>query len=276
MALYDGVSALMYDVAANVLMPRYRRLAQGDIAEKSPGEIVTSVDLAAERRLASGLAALLPQARIVGEEATAANPELLDAAGHGLVWLVDPLDGTANYASGRGPFGIMVALVEDGVPHMGWILDGLEGRMCFAERGKGAWRGHERVRCSPTSLRRPIAALGTHFLSPARRERVHAAAARHLDRVPVPMCAAASYARLLLGQDDMALFQRSLPWDHAAGALIVEEAGGRVTHWDRSDYRVGGHGSGILAAASPALWERAAGILLGPAAGLAPALVQAA
>ncbi|WP_129793989.1 inositol monophosphatase family protein [Sphingosinicella sp. CPCC 101087] len=276
MALPDGVSALMHDVAANVLVPRYRRLAQGDIAEKSPGEIVTSVDLAAERRLGAGLAALLPQARIVGEEATAADPQLLDAVGRGLVWLVDPLDGTANYANGRGPFGVMVALVENGVPQMGWILDGLEGRMCFAQRGKGAWRGYQRIRCSPEARRRPIAALGTHFLSPAGRERVHAAAARHLDRVPVPMCAAASYARLVAGQDDIALFQRSLPWDHAAGALIVEEAGGRVTHWDRSDYRVGGQGSGILAAASPALWEQAAGILLGPAAGLAPAMARAA
>jgi fructose-1,6-bisphosphatase/inositol monophosphatase family enzyme len=70
------------------------------------------------------------------------------------------------------------------------------------------------------------------------------------------------------GEDDIALFQRILPWDHAAGALFVTEAGGMVTHWDGSPWRVGGSGLGVLAAATPRLWERAADVLLSPAAGL--------
>lgn len=276
MAIYDDVSDLMRRVAAEVLVPRFRRLTADEVSEKSPGEIVTSADLEAERRLAEGLARLCPSARVIGEEAAAADPQLLDRAGEGLAWLIDPLDGTANYAAGRAPFGIMVALVGDGVPQMGWILDALTGRICFAERGQGAMCDEQPVRAEPTGRIRPVAALGTHFLSAERRERVHAVAASRFDRVPVPMCAAESYPRVVFGRNDIAMFQRILPWDHAAGALLVSEAGGIVTHWDCSPYRVGGHGKGVLIAAGRREWDLAAELLLGPAAGLVEAERHAA
>ncbi|MDE8652341.1 inositol monophosphatase family protein [Novosphingobium album (ex Liu et al. 2023)] len=275
-SLGQQVAALMRAVAASVVLPRFRRLAAHDIAEKSPGEVVTSADLEAERRLADGLAALCPSARIIGEEAVAQDPGLLDRAGEGLVWLIDPLDGTANYARGQAPFGMMIALVDHGVPQAGWLLDPLRDRMCQAERGRGATCDREPVRARPTGAALPVAALGTHFLPAARRERVHAHAGRHCAVVAVPRCAAESYPRLVLGENDVALFQRSLPWDHAAGALFLEEAGGRITHWDGSPYRVGGAAGGILAAASAALWEQAARVLLGPEAGLIPAEAWAA
>ena len=276
MALREQVGALMRKVAAEVVMPRFCDLRAGEIAEKSPGEVVTCVDLAAERQLADGLTALMPAARVIGEEAAAADPALLDNAGDGVVWLIDPLDGTRNFAEGRAPFGVMVALVVDGVPQMGWMLDPVNGRMCFAERGQGAFCGDERVTMRRASRIRPTAALGTHFLSPLRRERVHAAAAPHFERVAVPMCAAESYPRLVLGRDDVMLFQRSLPWDHAAGALFVTEAGGRISHWDLSDYRVGGTSGGILAAGDARLWEHAAQILLPYAIGIAAPIERAA
>jgi len=270
------VSKLMRTVAAEVVLPRYQHLRAGEIAEKSPGEVVTCVDLEAELRLSAGLADLLPSALLVGEEAVAADPSLLDKVGEGVVWLIDPLDGTRNYSEGRAPFGMMVALVVDGEPQMGWMLDPLTDRMCFAERGQGAYCDDARVTTDSTPRDRPIAALGTHFLSPRRREEVHAAASRHFERVAVPMCAAESYPRLVLGRDDIMLFQRSLPWDHAAGALFVTEAGGRISHWDLSDYRVGGPSSGILAASDAGLWERAAEVLIVPAAGYSAAVERAA
>lgn len=268
MPLHEEVSALMRTVAAEVVMPRFRGLADAEIAIKSAGEVVTIVDREAEPRLHDGLAGLGLGARIIGEEATEENPGLLDGVGEGLVWLIDPLDGTANFASGRGPFGMMVALVENGSTVAGWMLDPLSGRMCHAVRGMGATCDGAVVRARSSGAPRPRAALGTHFLAPDRRARVHARADLDLDVVPVPRCAAASYPRLVHGEDDVALFQRILPWDHAAGALFVTEAGGLVTHWDGAPWRVGGRGRGVLAAASPWLWERAANVLLHPAAGL--------
>lgn len=269
MPLNDPVSALLREVAADVVMPRFRLLAPEEIDEKSPGEIVTIVDRESEARLYDGLAALGLGARIVGEEAAARDPELLANIGEGLVWLIDPLDGTANFAEGRAPFGMMVALVEEGEPRAGWIYDPLAGRLCYAERGKGATCDGAPVRARTASRTPPRAALGTHFMSLERRARVHAAAMTALDVHPVPRCAAESYPRLILGQDDIALFQRILPWDHAAGALFLTEAGGKATHWDGRPYRVGGSGQGMLAAATPDLWQAAADLLLGADAGLA-------
>lgn len=258
----------MLGVAVSVVMPRFRLLAAHEIVEKSPGEIVTSVDHEVERRLGDGLSALGLGARIIGEEAVTHNPGLLDGAGEGLVWLIDPLDGTGNYAAGRPPFGMMIALVDGGVPVEGWILDAITGRICHAERGRGATCDGVPVRARETGSEPPVSALGTHFLTPGQRARVHRQAGRVLDVRPVPRCAAESYPRLVLGQDDIALFQRILPWDHAAGALFVTEAGGCVTHWDGTPYRVGGAGTGILAAASRRMWDRAADVLLTPQAGL--------
>jgi fructose-1,6-bisphosphatase/inositol monophosphatase family enzyme len=163
---------------------------------------------------------------------------------------------------------MMVALVENGSTVAGWMLNPLSGRLCHAVRGMGARCNGAVIRARPNPAPRLRAALGTHFLEPDRRARVHAQADLHLDVVPVPRCAAASYPRLVQGEDDIALFQRILPWDHAAGALFVTEAGGVVTHWDGAPYRVGGRGIGVLAAASPTLWERAANVLLDPATGL--------
>jgi len=268
MSLNDHVSALIRGVAAQVVTPRFRMLAQNDIAQKSKGEIVTIVDREAERRLHDGLAALGMGARIVGEEAAEQDPQLLSGIGSGLVWLIDPLDGTANFAAGQEPFGVMIALVDNGVPIAGWMFDPLSGRLCHAERGKGATCNGEQVRARPSGALPPVAALGTQFLGAETRERVHEIAAQHLTLVPIPRCAAASYPRMVLGDNDIAMFQRILPWDHAAGALFLTEAGGTVTHWDHSPYRVGGGGSGVLCAANERLWQFAADLLLAPAAGL--------
>lgn len=268
MALRDHVSAIMRGVATTVVTPRFRALSTQDIAEKSPGEVVTIVDREAEAWLYDGLSALGIGARIVGEEAAAQDPHLLQNIDKGLVWLIDPLDGTANFAAGRVPFGMMVALVEDGIPLEGWILDPLSGRMCHARRGHGATCDSRPIRANGTGEWPPQAALGTQFLTASQRDRVHTAAERALNLVPIPRCAAESYARLTLGKDDVALFQRILPWDHAAGVVLLTEAGGYATHWDGTPFRIGGTGAGILAAASEPLWDCAAKALLTPEIGL--------
>jgi len=262
------VSTLMRDVAAAVVLPRFRCLAVDEIAEKSPGELVTAADLEAEELLAEGLASLCPEARIVGEESAAADPSLLDGIGEGLVWLIDPVDGTANFAAGREPFGVMVALVDNGATLAGWILAPISGLLCHAERGGGATCNGSRVTARTGRRVLPIAALGTHFLPPERRERVHACAGRTLDVRPVPRCAAESYQRLAFGRDDIALFQRTLAWDHAAGALFLTEAGGKVTDWRGHAWHPGTEGPGILAAASERAWQLGAEALLAPEAGL--------
>jgi len=81
--------------------------------------------------------------------------------------------------------------------------------------------------------------------------------------VPIPRCAAEQYPRIVLGANDVTLYERTLPWDHAAGVLFLTEAGGRVSRFDGSPYQVGDDRRGLIAAATPALWEQTLGLLQG-------------
>ena len=81
---------------------------------------------------------------------------------------------------------------------------------------------------------------------------------------PAYYCAGAEYPAILTGDRHFALFWRSLPWDHAPGALIVAEAGGRVTRWDGSPYRPAVDGQGLLVARNPGVWDAAHAALLTP------------
>jgi fructose-1,6-bisphosphatase/inositol monophosphatase family enzyme len=261
--LAQSVADLMRQVAAEEIMPRYRNLAAHEIEEKSAGEQVTIADKESELRLNEGLTVILPDAGLVGEEACAADPTLLEQLGSGLNWLIDPIDGTHNFAAGKPPFGIMVALVDGGETIESWMLDPLTGRLCHAELGKGATIDGEPVTARESGAALPVAGLSLLFADPVKRENLKQRAEGRLQMVDIPRCAAEQYPRIVLGQNDVALFERTLAWDHAPGTLFVNEAGGLVARPDGSPYRPDQDQKGMLAAASPAMWEKAAKILYG-------------
>ena len=113
-ALFSAVEAAVRDTVAAEILPRWRRLAQHDIAEKTgPGDLVTVADKEAERRLTEVLTALLPGSVVVGEEAVHADPGVLGRIGGAEpVWIVDPVDGTANFVAGKEEFATLVALAD--------------------------------------------------------------------------------------------------------------------------------------------------------------------
>ena len=261
-ALSDSVAALMRRVAADVVMPRYRNLAQHEVIEKAADELVTIADREAELYLNEGVARIIPEAGIIGEEAVSADPSLLDDLGNGLKWLIDPIDGTSNFASGRPPFGLMIALVDSGIVQASWMLDPLTDRLCCAALGRGATINGEPVTARPTGAPLPVAGISLLFADPETRVHLKARADGQLEMADIPRCAAEQYPRIVLGVNDLAVFERTLPWDHAPGALFVNEAGGKVARPDGSPYVVGADpGRGLLAACSPAMWERAATII---------------
>jgi fructose-1,6-bisphosphatase/inositol monophosphatase family enzyme len=208
------------------------------------------------------LAQLLPEATIVGEEAAHADPALLDRLGDALCWIIDPIDGTNNFAAGRPPFGLMVALAEAGETIAGWIYDPLTGRLCHAHRGAGAWIGEDRITARTTGAEPPVAAISLVFMDQAKRAAMKDHIAPHYTLVDIPRCAAEQYPRLVLGVNDCSIFERTLAWDHAPGVLFVNEAGGKVARPDGRPYRVDeAHLPGLLAAANSRLWEQLAGRL---------------
>lgn len=257
-ALSAGVLNAMRDASARAILPRYRKLAATDIVDKAADDVVTIADHESEAIVTDALARLLPEAAIVGEEAAHADAAVMTHLADRLCWIIDPLDGTNNFAAGKPPFGVIVALVEGGDTVAGWLYDPLTGRFCHAARGKGAFIGEDRVAARATGHNPAVAAISLVFASPKRREELKTHIAPHYSLVDIPRCAAEQYPRLVLGENDVSIFERTLPWDHAAGVLFVNEAGGKAARLDGSPYRVDEDRTGLIGAASPALWDELA------------------
>lgn len=261
--LYEPVSAIMRACSETVILKHFQNLSAGQIEEKAPNDLVTVADKESERFLTRKLGELLPEAAILGEEATAADPSVMERIHAPLCWVIDPIDGTGNFARGESPFGILIALVRGGETEAGWIYDPVTKRLCHANRSQGAWINDVPVTSKGSGQARPVAALYTSFMDASERQRVDAAGAAHYDVVPPPMCAAEQYPLLVTGKHDVTIYRRSLPWDHAAGALFLGEAGGKIARFDGTPYRPDQtEMSGMLAAATPGLWDAAAAALL--------------
>lgn len=258
-ALDDAVAALMRVTAEQTLLKHYQRLSTDEVSNKAADDVVTIADTESEVMLAEGLAKILPEAAIVGEEAAHADPAVFERLSDKLCWIIDPLDGTNNYAVGKPPFGILLALAQSGETVAGWIYDPLSGRLCTAHRGKGACINGERLTAQGSGEDTPIAAISLVFVDKAKRASLMEHIAPHYTLVDIPRCAAEQYPRIALGQNDVSLFEKTLAWDHAAGVLFLNEAGGKAARPDGSAYRVDRHlQPGLIGAASPELFDEMA------------------
>jgi fructose-1,6-bisphosphatase/inositol monophosphatase family enzyme len=248
---------VMTQAAERAIMPRYRKLEAGQIREKQPEELVTVADEESEAILASGLARILPEAHVLGEEAASADEAVMKSLSSRLCWIIDPLDGTSNFARGDGPFGILVALAEHGETVGAWLYDPRKKRFCTAMKGEGACIDGERIRAVSSGESMPIAGLSSLLEKSADRVALVQRIGGAFTTTSIPRCAAEQYPRIVQGFNDVTLFERTLPWDHAAGALFLEESGGIVTRFDGSPYRLGDQRDGLVAAGTGWAWERA-------------------
>ena len=232
--LSTGVLAAMREVAETIILPRYNQLAKDDIRSKThPADLVTVADEESERALEKSLRALLPGALVIGEEAVAADPAVLDRLDTDQpVWIIDPIDGTSNFVHGVPRFAVMIALARKGETVMGWIHDPLANRSLWAEQGAGAWHSLpsnpqmmidpriERVTISPrtdASLAAMVAGLYHRDLAGIKGK---------FAQVVRLGSAAHDYWALAEGRMQVLCYRRLKPWDHAAGILIHAEAGG--------------------------------------------------
>ena len=256
--LIDDVTALVREVAQTIVLPRWRHLGDAEVQEKTPGDLVTVADQEAERALATGLAALLPGSQVVGEEAVAADPGVLDRVGDaGAVWIVDPVDGTNNFAAGKTPFAVMVALLRDGAPAASWILDVVADRMTVAEAGSGAFIDGLRVktRTDDPGAAELTGSLSHNYFPDDLRERTEARIGALGTVTGGRHCAGYEYPAIVSDEQQFATFWRILPWDHVPGSLIVREAGGTVLHLDGAAYRPTDSERGLLVAANEDIWR---------------------
>jgi fructose-1,6-bisphosphatase/inositol monophosphatase family enzyme len=266
-ALLDRLGKVLREVAQREITPRFQRLAPSDVIGKpsadDPNDLVTAADRAAETELTGRLPELVPGSSVVGEEAVAADPSVLERLrGSSPVWVVDPLDGTRNFAAGHGPFGTMVVLVERGTLLASGIYLPQTDRLFLAERGLGAYCDGERI-----APRLPSEGVlsGTLSVRYMPDELAASLTERVKDHHPVPgvICAAYEYTQVALGLKDYVLYYRLLPWDHAPGALIVREAGGVARHPDGRDYDVFDQRESTLLSPDEPTWQRARKDLFG-------------
>lgn len=214
----EDVSDLIKDVCARVVLPRFRALARHEVEQKRPGDLVTVADREAEAELTEAFRRAMPGVLVVGEEASFVDPRLvegLSTAEH--AWVIDPVDGTRNFASGSIDFGVMVAEVRQGVAIRGWIWQPLHDALYVAERGAGA-------ACNGT----PLTPLGP-TPSPWRVAvwpRLARESAEGLRLRPTRGSCAIDYPALARGELDGLAYRSIHPWDHLAGTLLVGELGG--------------------------------------------------
>jgi fructose-1,6-bisphosphatase/inositol monophosphatase family enzyme len=232
------VTEFLYEVSELDILPRFRALADHHVMEKNPGDLVTVADLDAERRLARLLRDHLPGSVVVGEEAVHRSPDVLDRfQGDAPVWIIDPVDGTQNFADGRSPFVIILAFVRDGETCGAWIHDPVAGDTAVAEIGAGARLDGRILRVAAgDTIAKMTGLINSNAYGRPYRDMIRAKKAA-FGRVDRYRCAGFAFRQLADGKDHFSLYNRLWPWDHAAGVLLHREAGGYSARVDGGVYR---------------------------------------
>lgn len=263
------IGDILSQAAQAEIMPRFRRLMDGQVREKSSRfDVVTDADEAAERAIAAKLAAAFPAGFVIGEEAAEKDDTLIGKISTAdLAFILDPIDGTKNFVSGLPLFGVMVAATMRGEVVFGAIHDPVRHDTAFALKGEGAWMqgedgAHADLRvASAVPVAEMDAIVGTNFLPEPLRSTVNGNLSR-LGMSSWLRCAAHEYRMAAAGHCHLLFYNKLMPWDHAAGWLLHREAGGYSAHFDGSAYRPTHLTGGLICAPDAASWRLARDALL--------------
>jgi fructose-1,6-bisphosphatase/inositol monophosphatase family enzyme len=264
------IDQLMREMAAKYITPRFQSLQSHEIKTKSgPNDLVTHADIETEQALTSALQKNYPGCVVIGEEAASRGDismsEILKNPPE-LLFVIDPVDGTWNFAHGKSVFCSMLAAVINGTPIMGWIYDVTKDTMAYAEKGQGAYYGDEQLQTSQSKSRDQLEGyIGLHFLPKLIRPTVQENT-REVANVQTLRCAGHEYLRLASAQADFAIFSKTEPWDHLPGILLTEEAGGVSARHDRATYDLTNRKQIILSASTQTVWEDIHELFIAPVA----------
>ncbi len=238
-----AVEEAVRKAAATEIMPRFRQLAAHEIVEKSgPHDLVTTADRLAEEHLTASLTALLPGSVVVGEEAVHADPSISDALhGDAPVWIVDPVDGTRQFVGGEPGFCTLVALAHHGEVLASWTYAPVLEEMAIAVRGRGARLNGMPIRAGSPAPGAVLEVAMSHpdYTTPEQKRALLGLAVEGVHARP---CGSAGleYLGIARGELDAVAFSWEYAWDHAAGLLLVTEAGGANLTLTAQPFRIGG------------------------------------
>jgi fructose-1,6-bisphosphatase/inositol monophosphatase family enzyme len=238
-ALIEAVRA----AAKAEILPRFRNLDSDSVGSKvTPDDLVTEADRRAEAAITAAARRILPEAEVVGEEAVAEDESLLDRIGTAETCvIIDPVDGTWNFAKGLAVFGVLLAVTHRGETVFGLLYDPLVDDWVLARKGGGTWfctasGRRERLQIGPVDGSTEFAGYSSPWLLPEhKRERYQLELLRQ-GRVVDLRCACHVYRMMCFGNGRFSIDLKLMPWDHAAGVLAVQEAGGAIGLLDGRDY----------------------------------------
>lgn len=262
--LVESIGALLDEVAKSEVMPRFSGLTRNAVSQKTSAfDVVSEADEGSEKLITDRLSRLFPTAIVVGEEATTRDPDLIGKVViEELVFVVDPIDGTKNFVSGVPLFGTMIACVAKGETIFGAIHDPICATTAFGVRGEGAWiAGHDGAKqglkvSAVADPREMHAVAGANFMPEPMRSRF----LRNATKLALSFwmrCCAHEYRMAAAGNCDLLVYNKLNPWDHLAGVLLHQEAGGYGAHLNGDPYRVGDLDGGLMCAPSRDAWNAA-------------------
>lgn len=220
--------------AGHILKDLYHKPHQ--IRYKGEIDLVTEADVASERCILDLLAARDPKSMLLSEESHAAYGDVPQQP----VWIIDPLDGTTNFAHGFPWFAVSIAYAEKGKSQVGVIYAPLQDELFIACRGHGAWMNGEKIMVSASDkLLTSLLGTGFPYDIKEKSDEVLSALRKFLGNcqgVRRAGAAALDLACVACGRLDGFWEIQLKPWDTAAGLLLVEEAGGRVTDFRGQTY----------------------------------------
>jgi len=256
---------LVARAATAEIMPRFRKLDTGQIETKSHAQdLVTQADTATEAMIARGLQIAFPNALVIGEEAAEADPDYREKLSQAeLGFVIDPVDGTWNFAHGVPVFGTIIAVCRFGRPVFGLIYDPVGKDHIWADiETRSTWvteAGHAKpLRTLPPRPLSQMVGIVEMGGMPPQQKRQASLHCLELSDVVGLHCSAHHHRLLAQGAIDFILASQLKPWDHAAGVLICGQAGGRAAFLDGSDYVTSQAEGYLLSAASSDTWDRVA------------------
>ncbi len=266
----ECLSAIVATAAEREIVPRFRKLSSDSIREKTSRlDLVTDADEEAEAAISAATLKAFPNAAFIGEESVERDRSLLSKiSGADLAIIIDPVDGTSNFAWGLPLFGVLAAVTVRGETVAGMIYDPIGKDWLFGLKGEGAWHQDNQgltrdIRVAPPAPLSQMTGVSSWYLMP---EPMRSKVAANMAKVAAPFayrCAAYEYRLVSQGLCHFSLHYKLMPWDHAAGILIHHEAGGYSARFDGSPYLPSHLEGGVISAPDKESWQALRDTLLG-------------
>lgn len=253
---HKTVRTLLYEASKRFIMPRFQSLKANEVHTKtSPSDLVTIADIETELWLSDQLQKLLPGSLVVGEEAVSKDPTVINALQKDKpVWIIDPVDGTSNFARGSDKFCVMLALVQKGESLASWIYAPRFGKLYQAQKDTGAFEIDDntgiKYKLSIDPKRCDQGFISVKYFPTNKHDLIRKAYQENFGPTNTIGCAGLEYAYLASNRSSHSVYRRLKPWDHVPGTLLASEAGASIVRFNGEPYSSLHNSGGIVASNS--------------------------